>query len=407
MATDIDSLRRPRVRGSHPITLDEVGRLLGHLRTGGLHAWEDARLFAFLAIVALAQLRETEALSLKVADVRLDDRTLVIPRRRVPGSRNYPPEVGIGSVLGSVLSRWLPRAGGDWLFPNQTRSGPWNAYTCATTGAEATGGACAAAGLRPIIVEAFRIFGKVPGRLVEPGESPFQLSGDEMTLRPATLDEMRTAVLGLYPSKKQHTSKSNARLVFDEFERMGLKGSSEIAAPGFIDRFAGSAAIDDISRGAGGWLISHLQTVCGKLIELGTLDASPFIGRDRFMVKARPSRSELPPARFKRAKRPGPSTVASRPFPVELAGEGEPSPWGDWNAVVCPMRVGAGGEVFLFDKPKTALSKPRDRTALRLFAELIAAYPRGFEWSYLEGKYGDPRESSAAIAGPTGISSRH
>lgn len=95
--------------------------------------WFEARLQALSYTYALTGVRKTEALGLRVADVDLPGRLIDLKtrRRRKLKTRNSAQPVPIAPELHTVLSRWLPMCGSEWLFPARGRkvarkkSVPW------------------------------------------------------------------------------------------------------------------------------------------------------------------------------------------------------------------------------------------------------------------------------------------
>ncbi len=104
--------------------------------TAGWARWKSYRLWAVTSVVALAGLRATEALTLKVADVDLDRRIIDITARRRLKTNSSCAPVPMCLALVTVLRTWLevlPEHPVDfaipvnvpWLFPNVTRCGLW------------------------------------------------------------------------------------------------------------------------------------------------------------------------------------------------------------------------------------------------------------------------------------------
>ncbi len=66
-----------------------------------------------------------EALSLRTADVKVDDRLIQIVKRRRLKRPTAAAPVPMAEELAEVLRSWLPQTGCGWCFPNLSRSGPW------------------------------------------------------------------------------------------------------------------------------------------------------------------------------------------------------------------------------------------------------------------------------------------
>jgi integrase len=118
-----DQPRRPR---HHPMaTIARVLQLLDSEAAGG--GWEEGRLQALVYTYAFTGLRKSEALYLRKADVDLEARILRVKRRRNfrPKTAASAAPIAIADELGSVLARWLPRTGSDWVFPTKDGKTPW------------------------------------------------------------------------------------------------------------------------------------------------------------------------------------------------------------------------------------------------------------------------------------------
>lgn len=104
---------------------DQVARLLTHLARQSWRSWVDHRLYALASIVAYTGLRRNEALYLRVEDVRLSERFLVVSGRRRLKTESSAAPVPIPPELWPILGVWLPRCGCDWVFPGRLGKGPW------------------------------------------------------------------------------------------------------------------------------------------------------------------------------------------------------------------------------------------------------------------------------------------
>jgi integrase len=106
---------------------ESIGRLLQHLdgQVGG--GWKAARLQALVYLLAYTGLRRGEALHLHASDVDLERRVLKIQPRRSHAlkTRSSAATLPLADPLLEVLRLWLPRCGGQWLFPGARLAGPW------------------------------------------------------------------------------------------------------------------------------------------------------------------------------------------------------------------------------------------------------------------------------------------
>jgi integrase len=109
-------------------SLDELRRFMDVLRSRSVTGdWYDGRLFALASTVAMCALRRNEALFLRVVDVDLAARLIVLnPTQERPlktPSSGQP--VPIPPELHDVLDNWIPRTNSAWLFPSHRRLRPW------------------------------------------------------------------------------------------------------------------------------------------------------------------------------------------------------------------------------------------------------------------------------------------
>lgn len=114
----------PACRGH--LDLDEVRRLLSHLRAHARCGWREHRLYALVATVAYTGLRKAEALHLEPRDVDLSAGLIhVVARRRPLKTAAAAAPVPLPPELAAVLRPWLSRCGPGWVFPGVRRGGPW------------------------------------------------------------------------------------------------------------------------------------------------------------------------------------------------------------------------------------------------------------------------------------------
>jgi integrase len=107
---------------------EAIAALLAHLdddaSKGG---WKAARLQALVYLLAYTGLRKMEALTLKVSDINLERRLVSVRPRRSHSlkTRASAATLPLADPLVEVLRRWLPRCGGEWVFPGARLGGPW------------------------------------------------------------------------------------------------------------------------------------------------------------------------------------------------------------------------------------------------------------------------------------------
>jgi integrase len=109
-------------------TGEEIARVLGQADGEALGGpWHARRLRALIYTLAFTGMHDGEARGLRVADVDLPGRMILISsharRRLKTGAR--AARVPIAGPLADVLADWVPETGCEWLFPGSRRSGPW------------------------------------------------------------------------------------------------------------------------------------------------------------------------------------------------------------------------------------------------------------------------------------------
>lgn len=117
----------------------EAGRFLSAAQVARLLAWTGeraidwagARLHALASFLVYTGVRRNEALLRKVRDVDCGARLVMIRSRRRARlkKRSAAAPVPMPPALAEVLARWIPMAGGDWLFPGKRGRGPWTGGT--------------------------------------------------------------------------------------------------------------------------------------------------------------------------------------------------------------------------------------------------------------------------------------
>jgi len=113
-------------------TREEIARVLDLMarevaRKEGWSQWRARRLHALAATVAYTGMRRAEATYLKVEDVLLEERMILIvsrPDNRLKTPRSAQP-IAMPDALHKILTEWLPWCQCEWAFPNVYRTAPW------------------------------------------------------------------------------------------------------------------------------------------------------------------------------------------------------------------------------------------------------------------------------------------
>ena len=97
-----------------PLTATEVKTLLSSFR---LNDWVELRDYVITVLILDSGLRATEALRVKVEDVRLTEGAVFIPPANAKGAKARTVYVGTATVR--LIKEWLDKRGTpcDWLFP--------------------------------------------------------------------------------------------------------------------------------------------------------------------------------------------------------------------------------------------------------------------------------------------------
>lgn len=107
---------------------DDLGRILALAdQEAALGSWKAGRLQALVYTYAFTGMRKMEALRLRVGDIDLDRRTVAITARRSwrPKTPKSAAVLPLAAPLVAVLTLWLPRSGGEWVFPGVRLKAPW------------------------------------------------------------------------------------------------------------------------------------------------------------------------------------------------------------------------------------------------------------------------------------------
>lgn len=375
------------------VTREEFQRLTSVLKANSC-PWLGCRFFAFFSTVILARLQLSEARRLATADriVRDENAFLRVTSRKRLTYGNSRAEVSVPLMLVEILDRWELRARSVNLFPNQSRKAPWNPL-CTSKGATAIHQlrqACDSAETPSFTFSGLAFFSEANvAWLADSEQSPFRLGPEDMKPKNVPMTVLRQAVWNSYAPSDRGCLK-RVKLIFNMLDSMNPKIENTFEmTPEFVVRFAAAAGLENLEGRPQNGLRSHaltwLHIMCNHAIRLGYLDFNPLAGipgfkgtgwwRDGLRTTGEKSHPRRP-----RASEDGMIGPPSRP-----------SPWDDWDATICPVSIGDGGEVTIFTRPKKALATARDKTALAMFREFVAAYPGTFRVKYLEGKYGDPR----------------
>ncbi len=132
------AFRKQWVRADSPTTRskhhsrEDIARVLDLMsrdvsRKEGWSQWRARRLQALTATVAYTGMRKMEAIRLKVEDILIDERMILIvsrPDNRLKTPKSAQP-VPIPDALHKILETWLPFAQCEWAFPNVYRTAPW------------------------------------------------------------------------------------------------------------------------------------------------------------------------------------------------------------------------------------------------------------------------------------------
>jgi integrase len=107
---------------------DDLGRILAQAdKEAAMGSWKAGRLQALVYVYAFTGMRKMEALRLRVHDVDLGRRTVSITARRNwrPKTAKSAAVLPLAIPLAEVLALWVPRCGGEFVFPGVTLKAPW------------------------------------------------------------------------------------------------------------------------------------------------------------------------------------------------------------------------------------------------------------------------------------------
>lgn len=125
-------LKPSKPKGKKHHSREEIARVLDLMRRDigrkkGWARWRAWRLYALASTVAFTGLRKMEALRLKMEDIVLDEKVLLVTPRFGSDLKTEAAAaaVPLPEALVNVLRQWLPHTQCEWVFPNSTHTGPW------------------------------------------------------------------------------------------------------------------------------------------------------------------------------------------------------------------------------------------------------------------------------------------
>jgi hypothetical protein len=274
--------RHPRSAYPGPIpTWEEVEILAVHLKANSI-PWIGGRLLSLVAAVTMGKTSLAEARNGKVHEVDTGRKTLFLAERE-RGRRGHQPLIHLCEPLAFIFELWLPRTHCKWLYPNLSRSGPWDFRDHQRNGPPSElKEACKAAGIRELTFRALALFGEAnAARLSDPLSSPFQIAPESSFLKVnyIHIQSLRDAILPEFsaPRSRMYWTYRNTFEVL-----IGLPGvdSTRDLTPDCIDRF--KAALKYNTDKIINYNCSNLHAVCKRAIVLGHLDIDPFVQRPGF-----------------------------------------------------------------------------------------------------------------------------
>jgi integrase len=193
-----DPRHLPRSVRSVPPPAAEIARLLEYLQGKAVAIsgydernpvpWDDNRLFAVVATIALTGIPLVAALQIRVTDIDLPARRIYVRVQR--SGRRLEKKISEG--LAATLAAWRPMVVGEYLFPARKQVGPWYISGRDTGNGPHPGlkNACYLAKVSHITFEMLRRFHKeqfveappfeIPGRSTDAGRRPsFKIGGPD------------------------------------------------------------------------------------------------------------------------------------------------------------------------------------------------------------------------------------
>jgi integrase len=138
---------------------EAIERLLAHVDAEAAKGgWKAGRLQALAYLLAYTGVRKEEALSLRPWDIDLDRRVLSIEPRRTfrPKTRKSAAKLPMHDALVEVFRLWLPRCGGEWVFPGVRLRAPWRSGPPGYKPLDEIRSAGEAAGISGLTIASFR-----------------------------------------------------------------------------------------------------------------------------------------------------------------------------------------------------------------------------------------------------------
>jgi integrase len=117
-----------RPRAPRHQSAEQIVRFLDLLDTeAGKGSWKAGRLQALGYLLAYTGVRKEEALSLRPWDMDLEKRIVSIEPRATfrPKTKKSAARLPVADPLANVMALWVPRCGGEWLFPGVRLTAPW------------------------------------------------------------------------------------------------------------------------------------------------------------------------------------------------------------------------------------------------------------------------------------------
>jgi len=119
-------IQRPRPGSRAP---EEIGSVLERADLESVRGWRQRRLRALVYVYAFLGVRREEALHLRIGDVDVEARKLVLRAHPeddwTPKTLASAAELPMSPRLSAILAGWLIEADSPWVFPADDRSGPW------------------------------------------------------------------------------------------------------------------------------------------------------------------------------------------------------------------------------------------------------------------------------------------
>ena len=121
-------------------------------------SWKAGRLQALGYLLAYTGVRKEEALNLKPWDIDLERRTVAIQPRKTfrPKTKKSAATLPLADPLGHILGLWLPRCGGEWVFPGVRLKTAWRSGSPGYKPLDEIRAAGERAGIKGLTIAGFR-----------------------------------------------------------------------------------------------------------------------------------------------------------------------------------------------------------------------------------------------------------